>query len=109
MEVHRTLGPGFVESVYRNALCHELKTRGLAFSAEQEVRITYKSLVVGRDRLDLLIENSVIVELKALSGIADAHLAQATSYMRATGMRVSLVVNLGEPKLVWKRLVNSRN
>lgn len=109
MEVHRTLGPGFVELVYRNALAQELRMRGLSFQIEREVQIFYKDLLVGRHRLDLLVEDSVIVELKAVAGIIDVHLAQALSYLKATGMHVSLVVNFGEPKLAWRRLVNSRN
>ena len=109
MEVHRTLGPGFVESIYRNALTHELRSRGLTVETELEVRIAYKSLTVGRHRLDLLVQNSVIVELKAASSIVEPHIAQAFSYMKATGMKVSLVVNFGTTSLTWKRLVKSRN
>ena len=108
MEVHRTLGPGFVESVYRFALARELTLRGLVTQSEVEVQVKYKEFVVGRHRLDLLVENQVILELKAAQGIADAHLSQALSYMKATSLPVSLIINFGEPTLRWKRLARTR-
>jgi GxxExxY protein len=109
MEVYRTLGPGFVESIYRNALCRELTCKGIAIEPEQEVSIAYKDHVVGRHRLDLLVDRRVIVELKAVSGILDVHLAQALSYLKATHVEVALIVNFGATTLRWKRLVKSRN
>ena len=108
MEVHRVLGPGFVESVYQNALCHELHLRGLKFETELEVHVGYKQLVVGRHRLDLVVENSVIVELQVASAIVEAHLAQALSYMKATGIEVSLTLNFAGSSLTWRRLLKSR-
>jgi GxxExxY protein len=108
MEVHRVLGPGFLESVYQNALCHELQLRELKFETELEVHVGYKQLVVGRHRLDLVVENSVIVELKVASAIVEAHLAQALSYMKATGIEVSLILNFAGSSLTWKRLLKSR-
>lgn len=108
IEVHRTLGPGFLESIYRNALSRELQSKGLSFESEKEVPVTYKTIVVGRHRLDLFIERRVIVELKAVSGITDVHVAQALSYMKATGAELSLIVNFGGPSLTWKRLVKTR-
>jgi GxxExxY protein len=108
LEVHRTLGPGFVEAIYKSALCRELDLRGLSVESEREVVITYKNHMVGRHRLDLVVESQVIVELKAASAIADVHLAQALSYMTATGMELTLIVNFGRPSLAWKRLVKTQ-
>jgi GxxExxY protein len=107
MEVHRTLGTGFLESIYRNALLHELHLRGLSFKSELEVQIPYKDLVVGKHRLDILVEDVVVVELKAVSQIIDIHIAQAISYLRATGADLALIINFGEESLSWKRLINS--
>jgi len=109
MEFHRTLGPGFLESIYRNALSHELHLKGLLCESERDVRVTYKNQTVGRHRLDLIVEGRVIVELKAATSIADAHLAQVLSYMKATNLELSLIVNFGGPSLTWKRLVKTRN
>src|SRR5215471_665158 len=107
MEVHRTLGTGFLESVYRNALLHELDLSGLSTKSEVEVQVPYKDLVVGKHRLDIVVENVVIIELKAVNQIIDIHFAQAISYLRATNSEVALIINFGEQSLSWKRLINN--
>src|SRR5438045_2845523 len=107
MEVHRTLGAGFLESIYRNALLHELHLRGLSFKSEVEVQVRYKESIVGRHRLDILVENVVIIELKAVCQIIDIHIAQTISYLRATDAEIALIINFGESSLSWKRLINS--
>jgi GxxExxY protein len=107
IEVHRTLGTGFLESIYRNALLHELHLRGLSMKSELEIQVPYKDLVVGRHRLDILVEDVVVVELKAVSQIIDIHIAQAISYLRATGSEIALIINFGEQSLSWKRLINN--
>ena len=99
------LEPGFLESIYRNAVLHELGLRGISTKAEMEVRVAYKDLVVGRHRLDIVVEDEVIVELKAIGGISPVHIAQALSYMKATGLEAGLIINFGEDSLVWKRLL----
>jgi GxxExxY protein len=104
MEVHRALGPGFLESIYKNALLHELRLQGLSPKTEVEVSVTYKDRVIGAHRLDITIDR-VIVELKAVSAIADVHIAQTLSYMKAVGSEVALVINFGQESLVWKRLL----
>ena len=109
MEVHRALGPGFLESIYRNALSRELLLPGLSSNAEFEVQVKYKDFVVGRHRMDLVVEDQVIVELKAIQGMADVHIAQALSYMKATNLPVSLIVNFGESSLTWRRLAKTRS
>ena len=107
MEVHSALGPGYLESIYKVALLHELGLRGLTMQSEWEVRISYKDRVVGVHRLDIVVGNELILELKAVNGLAPVHLAQTLSYMKATGIEVGLIVNFGESSLVWKRLVQS--
>lgn len=108
MEVHRALGPGFLESIYRNALSRELHLRGLPANAEVEVQVKYKDCVVGRHRLDLVVQNQVILELKAAQGITEVYFSQAISYMKATNLPVSLIINFGESSLTWKRLARTR-
>jgi GxxExxY protein len=108
MEVHRVLGPGFVEAVYQRALLHELKLRGYAIETERQLNIEYKNTVVGVHRLDMVVQQCVVVELKAVAGIVDAHRAQAISYLKASSLEVALILNFGEPSLVFKRVVRSR-
>ena len=93
LEVHRTLGPGFLESVYEEALCIELDKRGIAFERQVEVSIKYKGHAVGKGRLDLLIENKLIVELKTVESFAPIHQAQVISYLKATGLSLGLLIN----------------
>jgi len=93
--VHRTLGPGFIESVYHNALCLELQTRGIPFETEKTVVVRYLEKPVGVHRLDLVVDSAVIVELKAVKCLDAAHHAQVLSYLKATGYRVGLLMNFG--------------
>jgi GxxExxY protein len=108
MEVHRHLGPGFLESIYKHALLHELELRNLSTKTEFEVHITYKDRPIGKHRLDIIVEETVVVELKAVSAFNEVHMAQALSYLRATNLELALIFNFGEPSLVWKRLIKSR-
>ena len=94
MEVHACLGPGLYESVYEECLARELELRGIEFARQVNVPVTYKGLVLDvAFRLDLLVGNRLIVELKAVDLIQTIHLAQLRSYMRATGLSVGLIVN----------------
>jgi len=106
IEVHRELGPGFLESIYEEALKVELSEHGLRFESQKEVAIEYLGVVVGLHRLDLVVENQVIVEMKAAKELTDMHLAQLRSYLRATGLRVGLLLNFSKPKLEIRRVVN---
>jgi GxxExxY protein len=108
MEVHNHLGPGFLESLYKYALLYELHLRGLTTETELEVQISYKDHPIGKHRLDVVVNDKVIIELKAVSGINDVHIAQALSYLTATRLELALVLNFGEPRLSWKRLIKSR-
>lgn len=98
-EVHRHLGPAFLESVYENALCHELSLRKVPFERQVAVCILYKELSVGEGRADLIVGQRVVVELKALPALGPVHLAQTLSYLKATGLRLGLLVNFGERHL----------
>jgi GxxExxY protein len=86
IEVHRELGPGFLESVYEQALCQELTTRGINFERQAVVVVSYKGVPVGEARLDLLVEKRLVVELKAVEELIPIHVAQVISYLRATGL-----------------------
>jgi GxxExxY protein len=99
LEVHRHLGPAFLESVYENALCHELSLRNVAFERQVAVSVLYKELSVGEGRADLMVGKRLVVELKALPALGPVHLAQTLSYLKATGLRLGLLVNFGERHL----------
>jgi GxxExxY protein len=100
--------PGFLESIYHHALLHELNLRGLSTQTQLKVDILYKAQSVGTHRLDIIVENSVIVELKAVNSINELDKAQTISYLAAAGLEVALIFNFGEQKLSWKRLIKSR-
>ena len=106
LEVHRELGPGFLENIYEEALKVDLNEHGLKYECQKEVKIEYLGVVVGTHRLDLVVENKVIVELKALSDLSDIHFAQLRSYLKATGLKVGLLLNFGKPTLEIRRVVN---
>ena len=108
MEVHSLLGPGFLESIYKNALLHELSLRGIQTQVEEEVCIAYKNRTVGKHRLDIIANGTVIIELKAVPAISDLHIAQSLSYLTATRLELALILNFGGPSLSWKRLIKSR-
>jgi GxxExxY protein len=99
IEVHKTLGPGFMESIYEEALCVELALRGVRFTRQAPVAVDYKGRRIGENRLDLLVEDSVVVELKAVDGLAPVHTAQVISYLKASGCRIGLLVNFNVKRL----------
>ncbi len=100
IEVHRVLGPGLLESVYEEALCVELRLRDISFQRQVEVGVNYKGHVIKGQRIDLLVNAEVIVELKAVSHLPEVATAQALSYLKATGLKRALLINFGERKLV---------
>lgn len=104
IKVHQVLGPGFLEQVYHNAISLELHRQGLTAESEKEVTIYYEGEVVGCHRLDLVVEDRVIVELKTVEELAGIHYAQLRSYLRATKMRVGLLVNLAKEKADFRRV-----
>ncbi len=93
IEVHKVLGPGYLESVYEEALCVELEMRGLSVERQVPIGVNYKGRVVGEGRLDLLVGGNLVVELKAVEALQRIHTAQAISYMKATGYKLALVIN----------------
>ncbi len=104
-EVSNQLGAGFLESVYENALCVELQNHGIAFERQKHIEVLYKGHQIGRYVADLIVESSLLVELKALSGFSRQHEAQVMNYLRATGIRVALLLNFGTPKVGVRRIV----
>jgi GxxExxY protein len=100
VEVHRHLGPGYPESVYQAALELELELRGVRFERQALFRIEYKGREVGTGRMDLLAERCVIVELKAVERFHEVHVAQALSYLKATGLPLALLINFKVPVLL---------
>jgi GxxExxY protein len=100
VEVHRTLGPGFVESVYEESLAWELLERSISFQRQHPITVAYKGKVVGQARLDFLIGKLVIVELKAVEELLRVHAAQVVSYLRATGLPLALLINFNVPMLL---------
>lgn len=104
-EVNRVLGPGFLEKVYENALLIELKSRGLKAESQVSIKVLYKDDVVGEYIADILVEESVIVELKTLESLEKIHEAQLLNYLKATGLNIGMLVNFRHPKAEIKRLV----
>jgi GxxExxY protein len=96
MEVHRLLGPGFVENVYEEAMVVELGLRGIRFSRQAPVAVTYNEQSVGEGRVDLFVEKTLVVELKAVEKILPVHQAQVMSYLKASGCHLGLLINFHE-------------
>jgi GxxExxY protein len=105
-EVHNTLGPGFAESIYEEALCYELETLCVPFERQKIITVIYKGRKVGVHRLDLVIDEKIILELKAVSALADGFKKQLRSYLAASQLRLGLVINFGTPKVESVRVVN---
>jgi len=99
IEVHRVLGSGLLESVYEGALCHELFLRGVDFKRQVDVTVMYKDANVGNQRIDLLVSDKVVVELKSQRAMPEAASAQVLSYLKATGLKRGLLLNFGEARL----------
>lgn len=99
IEVHRMLGPGYLESVYEEALAIELGLRGIGFRRQVPVTVSYKGREVGTARLDFLVEEILVVELKAVDDLAPIHLAQVLSYLKATSLPLALLINFNVPVL----------
>ena len=106
-EVSNSLGCGFLEKVYENALAHEIQKAGLRVIQQHPVQVFYDGVVVGEYVADLLVEDAVLVELKAAKNIDRVHLAQCLNYLKASGLRVCLLLNFGRPQVEIKRIVNN--
>jgi GxxExxY protein len=99
IEVHKSIGPGFLETVYEEALCYELKLRNIPFARQVPVKLKYKNIHVGESRLDIFVNRLVIVELKTVDVLAPIHLAQVISYLKATRTNLGLLINFNVPTL----------
>ena len=101
------LGVGFLEKVYENALAHQLIKDGMRIEQQKSIKVYYDDVVVGDYFADLVVEGAVIVELKAAKNIEDIHLAQTLNYLKATGLKLGLILNFGKPRVEIKRVVNN--
>ena len=110
IEVHRHLGPGYLERIYEAALATELEIRGIQYQQQEPIGVQYKGRDVGQTRIDLLVEHCLIVEVKAVEMLLNIHHAQLISYLKATGLRLGLLANFNTPlmKSGIKRVVLSR-
>ena len=109
MKVHNTLGNGFQEVIYQRCLAIELERAGLGFVREQEHTIYYEGIEVGTRRADFVVEDQVIVELKALINLENVHLAQAKNYVVAYDKPVGLLINFGSTSLQFKKVFNPKH
>lgn len=107
MKVHSALGNGFQEVIYQRALAIEMEKQGLDFSREQEMPIFYDGIDIGTRRVDFLVANWVLVELKALVRLEDVHLAQALNYLEAFRLPTGLLINFGARSMEFKRLIKN--
>jgi len=105
-EVHNTLGPGYVEQIYEEALACELELSGVPFERQKRITVGYKGRMVGTHQLDLVVDSRVILELKAASALADVHKQQLLSYLKATDLRLGILANFGTPRVEYVRIAN---
>jgi len=106
MKVHSTLGNGFQEVIYQRCLAIEMEKQGLSFSREMQMLIYYEGVEVGMRKVDFLVADTIMVELKATSKLEDNHLAQALNYLEAYKLEIGLLINFGSKSLEFKRLTN---
>ena len=104
-EVANALGSGFLEKVYERALIWELSLRGLSAKAQVSFPVRYKGQHVGEYAADLVVEEKLIVELKCVEHFSNEHMAQCINYLKASGLRVALLINFQKPKVAWKRIL----
>ena len=107
MEVHRRLGPGFLESVYEEALVIELGLKKIKFERQKELPVYYREKVIKKFACDLLVDGQVIVELKSIKEIGEIDKIQVINYLKASGVEIGLLLNFGSQSLEYKRLINT--
>jgi GxxExxY protein len=108
MKVHRTLGNGFQEVIYQRCLALEMEKQELKFTRELEMTVHYEGVEVGLRRVDFLVEECIMVELKAITKLEDVHLAQGLNYLEAYKLETGLLINFGSRSLEFKRITNER-
>ncbi len=106
MEIHRKLGHGFLEKVYENALMLVLRREGIEAKQQAPIKVYFDGEIVGEYFADILIEDKIILELKTLNEITDVHLAQALNYLKATGLRLAIIINFAKKRLEYERIIN---
>ncbi len=106
IDVHKTLGPGFIEKIYQRALYLEFKNQKYTFSREKKIMVSYKNVSLGYETIDFDVEGRVLVEIKAVAEINDIHKAQLISYLKAAKREVGLILNFARPTLEIKRIIN---
>jgi len=104
-EVHKELGPGFLESVYHKALVEEFSRRGMKVETQKTIDLVYKDRKIGAHRLDLVVDNKVVVELKTAERFSIHHKAQLTSYLKASGYKLGILVNFSKSRVEYQRVV----
>jgi GxxExxY protein len=107
MEVHKTLGSGFLEAVYQGSLEKELALRGIPFERKVKLPVSYKGELVGEYEADLVVDGKIVMEIKAISRLISAHEAQAIHYLTATGLQLARLVNFGAGSLEYRRIIKS--
>lgn len=108
MEVHRNIGGGnFTENIFHRALLKEFNANGISYESEKKMDVFYKGEIIGQKRLDILIQNKVLIEIKVLSSLELIHFNQVINYLKAFNLEVSLLLNLGTKSLEFKRFVNN--
>lgn len=105
MEVHRILGPGYLEAVYQAALAHELLLRGIPFEQHRKLKVDYKGVVVGNYEADFVVADKIVLELKATSSLVKRDDAQTLNYLATTGLRLAILLNFGTESLQHQRIV----
>ncbi|NOY99106.1 MAG: GxxExxY protein [Chloroflexi bacterium] len=105
-EVHNQLGPGFTEKIYERALVFELEKRAIPFEKQKIIEVVYKGQSLGTYHLDLVVDNKIILELKAVAGLNDLFKQQLLSYLRATNIRLGVLINFGSQRVEYVRIVN---
>ncbi|MCF7956645.1 MAG: GxxExxY protein [Phycisphaerae bacterium] len=109
MEVHSTLGPGFLENVYEEALAVEFQLRNIRFERQKNVDVFYKNVKIKNYVCDVMVENKVLIELKALNELTTNEHAQTLNYLKATGLKVGLLFNFGQKSLKYKRFIKEKS
>lgn len=106
IKVHKTLGSGFIEKIYEKAINYELSRNGLGYQNQKIIKVQYENLLLGNQRIDFLIENEIIVEIKSVSEINQIHSAQMLSYLKSIHKKIGLILNFAKPTLEIKRVIN---